>query len=135
MNATVAVLLGGMLVTSVWAEEQICRPPRAIIVGITNGIVHQAVDLWGKDEKALQVLIDRGVVLFLKEGTELYVKSDDFDPRSFYKQVRRPGSPDWFWAFSTDYGCSTPEKTPTPADPSPPKTAPKQTKPKGYPPP
>src|ERR671923_1117799 len=125
------------------AEEVTCKTAGTIIVGITRSLVQDAVHFWGRDNAALQAMMDRGHVLFVKEGAELAVTIDEFDPGNPYKQVRRPGTPDRFWAFGTrqDYGCEKPQPvepsppTTAPAKPSPPKPAPKQTKPKGFPPP
>jgi len=128
IRIVLALMILLLVVTSATAAEVLCRTTGNTIVGVSEATIHQAVNLWGQDKTALQVLIDRGLVSFVPPGFEWYVNYDDYDWRAPYRQVRRPGSPDIFWAFAVDFGCPKPEATPAPVDPSPPKNPPKKGK-------
>ena len=91
------------------AADFTCTAKPNTLVGMSASVVEQAYHLLAVDTAALNVLIARGVVVFVPAGTEF--RGDPYSPTfqnsAHIVHVRKQGSPDTLYTKRESLNCHT----------------------------
>ena len=94
-----------MTASLVMGESATCLTTSHAIIGIADALEKGRSLIIDNDWPAFRALEARGLVLLPGQGIELRVSEVDDRANNFIVAVRRPGSPDTFYAYRSSLEC------------------------------